>query len=800
MAYAFNEDRSKVDVYTEDEIDAMHIVDKETIDAKNAEQDQAIADEAAARILADNTTNARIDTLVDHGTGGIEVRELLWQQAGGVNSGTIDLPVDFDAANYDCLECECGVAYPSWKTVSYQRIPVTGGTLHSAESDGSNDAMFTALTLSVSGTVVTCGNAGNASSGDGGSTWGVASASVMVSKIYGIKYAQDCSAEVADIRVGYSGIVYPTAGDAVRGQVEDLEGDLFTTQNEMFDIVDLAPYKISPHYYLNSNGLAIYNVRYRVKKYKVVAGMILHLSLSADSNGVYLFQDNHESLPGSSDETNQYLIGSICTTAVNQLVVVPDGAYYLMVSELETNTTNNVKRYDLLIDYKEYHSVVIGKNLVGTDRTIYYPVKELHTGDSLTFSTSDGQGSTQSVAIYFFDKDKNQLDYWTLGTGNTTRTVTLQPKDDGTRYLKLGVDTSSQPIQVEMGAVATEYEPYFGNTKYLCENAMAATPKVIANQSFNAAFHVGATDFATKCTQFSALMYGDTIADVTAPSDCESFLFFTDPHLCEFSEWQSRCQEYIAQIQKYYNSTPTTFCLCGGDWLGNSDLPETACFKLGYIDGFMHSMFDNCYMLVGNHDTNYQGKLTPESSTYTTRLSNQSIRNLWYRDGKAYYEINGAHTRFFCFDTGIENQSLTTFSDYGYEQAKWFASNLMTNTSEHVAILAHILYPLAVGTLQPLTALVLQIAEAFNNRTSITVNGNSYNFAGKTGKVEFGLFGHSHADGEYTHNGIPCIMTTNVRHDESVGPSFDLVFVNYDDDEINLIRVGSGSNRTVSIA
>lgn len=218
MAYAFNEDRSKVDVYTEDEIDAMHIVDKETIDAKNAEQDQAIADEAAARILADNTTNARIDTLVDHGTGGIEVRELLWQQAGGVNSGTIDLPVDFDAANYDCLECECGVAYPSWKTVSYQRIPVTGGTLHSAESDGSNDAMFTALTLSVSGTVVTCGNAGNASSGDGGSTWGVASASVMVSKIYGIKYAQDCSAEVADIRVDAIAHTHSVAGDSTRMQ------------------------------------------------------------------------------------------------------------------------------------------------------------------------------------------------------------------------------------------------------------------------------------------------------------------------------------------------------------------------------------------------------------------------------------------------------------------------------------------------------------------------------------------------------------------------------------------------------
>lgn len=238
MAYGFNEDRSKVDVYTADQIDAMDLANdgdlqneianriaavtgeknaRELADSNEAAA-RALADsnEAAARTGADTTINARIDQLVTAGTGGIEVRELLWQQAGGVNSGTINLPADFDAANYDCLECECGIAYPSWKIVSYQRIPVTGGTLHSAESDGSNDAMFTALTLSVSGTVVTCGNAGNASSGDGGSTWGVASASVMVSKIYGIKYAQDCSTEVADIRVGYDGADHLLAGNHVR--------------------------------------------------------------------------------------------------------------------------------------------------------------------------------------------------------------------------------------------------------------------------------------------------------------------------------------------------------------------------------------------------------------------------------------------------------------------------------------------------------------------------------------------------------------------------------------------------------
>lgn len=373
---------------------------------------------------------------------------------------------------------------------------------------------------------------------------------------------------------------------------------------------------------------------------------------------------------------------------------------------------------------------------------------------------------------------------------------------------QLHIRTYGSSVPGDIILASTQYGRLCGGFAYECWQsrrirALESNPSVgsstLLAQNFNSSYHEGATDFVEKCTQFSALMYGDTVANVDAPTECESFLFFTDPHLTEFSSWQSRCYEYMGQIEKYYNSTPTSFCLCGGDWLGNSDLPSTACFKLGYIDGFMRSKFDKFYMLVGNHDTNYQGKLTSESATYTTRLSDQSISDLWYRGDRAYYEFKGSCTRFFAFDTGIENQAVTTFDNYGYEQAQWFAGNLMTNTDEHVVITAHILYPLTIGTLQPLTALVLQIAEAFNNRSSIVVNGTNYDFSNAQGKVEFGLFGHFHADGEYTHNGIPCVMTTNVRHDESAGPSFDLVFIDYDNRKVKFVRVGSGDDREVSI-
>ena len=323
-------------------------------------------------------------------------------------------------------------------------------------------------------------------------------------------------------------------------------------------------------------------------------------------------------------------------------------------------------------------------------------------------------------------------------------------------------------------------------------------PGELREKLFNSSYCLGADDYYTKCLQFSSLMLG-TENDVTAPSECESFLFFTDPHLLEDSGYEQTLYEMVGQIQKYYNSTPTTFCLCGGDWLGNSDLPESACFKLGFVNGFMHSMFRNCVLLVGNHDTNYQGKKDSTSPSGSTRLSNQSIIDLWYRrEGKAYFAYDGSNTRFYCFDTGTENQTMTAFDNYGWEQAEWFATSLLTDNSKHIAIAAHILY-YSGTSVQPLTKQILQIAQAFNNRTSISVNGTTYDYSAKTGVVEFGIFGHLHRDGQAVLYDIPCILTINAATDKVAGASFDLVLADYDNRRINLVRVGSGSDRIINL-
>ena len=572
----------------------------------------------------------------------------------------------------------------------------------------------------------------------------------------------------------------------------------------VYETVSCVPSATAEGWKLKNNGLCAIDSNYDLVKYSVHAGDTMYLKLSADGDCVYQWQ-SAASVPASG--TNASLVGQPVTVATDAYVTVPSGATYLIVSQLKTNSTNAVTAYrSRLYGIQE---VTQGKNLIGTEVGVLYPVPELYEGDNLVISTSDGLGSTKEVYLYFYDKDGAYLNFYALHSGSSSRAVVLPASLDGTFYLGWSASNTSvqpdpdQPLQVEFGNIATSYEPYFGNVKFAYEqiadiNARIPTDAQLRNRTYNAAYHAGASDFRTKCQQFSALMYGDTIADVTAPSDYEAFLFFTDPHFTEY-ENADRCQEYVAQIQKYYNSAPTMFCLCGGDWLQGYDTPAQACFKLGYIGSFMRSMFDGCHMLVGNHDTNYQGKLTEESQISTTRLSIQSINDLWYGGGSAYYEFDGHSTRFFCFDTQVES---TTLSAYFYEQAEWFATKLLTNASEHVAIAVHVLRNTWVSEVtHALTALVLDIAKAFNDRDSITVNGNSYDFSAvTTGKVEFLIAGHYHDDANITINGIPCVVTANVQHDNTKGPTFDLVFVDYDAGEIKTVRVGDGSDRTISLA
>ena len=475
------------------------------------------------------------------------------------------------------------------------------------------------------------------------------------------------------------------------------------------------------------------------------------------------------------------------------------------------------------------------KILKDNDVVIIYKDAKFPVATSTGFSIVGSSGlyisnlASGSRIEFDFETIANQIpNYTSWDTDTKTFTLELGNSADNNIEYNFGYDFSTGAFKVVSIRTARpasfvslfwRYYGEFGGRIYedaVCHSVAeikdnALTFSNVQNQSFNSSLHEGAKDFATICKKYSILFNGDEKNGVTAIDSCEAFLWFTDPHLfTAHTEVGSepKMEEYIAQLQKYYNSTPTTFALCGGDWLGKSDIPEMACYKMGYINGICRSMFDKCYMLVGNHDTNYQGKKDAESSSWTTRLSKIAIRNLWYRDiGHSYYDFEGVNTHFYCFDTGTENQSLTYDNNYGYEQALWFAENLKNEKYTHVAIAAHIYCYRTIpdGTIpddvQPLTRLLLQIASAYNNRTEINVNGTNFDFSAAAGRVDFMLAGHSHADYTLVDSGITVIATLDCGNHQSYSAdcSFDLVFVDYDHQKITCIRAGVGEDREINL-
>ena len=89
------------------------------------------------------------------------------------------------------------------------------------------------------------------------------------------------------------------------------------------------------------------------------------------------------------------------------------------------------------------------------------------------------------------------------------------------------------------------------------------------------------------------------------------------------------------------------------------------------------------------------------------------------------------------------------------------------------------------------------MSAAFNNKTTITLNGVTYDFSQTQGIVRCAICGHSHKDFNLIHNGIPVIATDRIGSSEI--PTFDLVCLDFTNKKFKSIRVGNGENRIIDI-
>lgn len=303
-----------------------------------------------------------------------------------------------------------------------------------------------------------------------------------------------------------------------------------------------------------------------------------------------------------------------------------------------------------------------------------------------------------------------------------------------------------------------------------------------ATSIFNSSPYEPLVDWKAKVKSFNALLN-------TTGTDIETFTFFTDQHLMGVGavDYATNMQERIGTIQKIYNSTPMNFIVSGGDWLNTGDSADQACFKLGYVDGIMKSMFRKSYMVAGNHDTNYMGN---------EQISNDTLTNLWYRDTKkAYYSFDGENSKNYVFDSGIDSTA-AGMNSYRWEQIDWFAKAIKEDNPTHATVFTHMVWYNTSYQLSALADNFTKVIAAFNAHTTITLNEQTYDFTSNTGHIDYVLCGHLHEDHDATVNGVLCVGTNWFG---GTAHAFDLVINDYNANKVKMIRVGEGSNREYNI-
>lgn len=279
----------------------------------------------------------------------------------------------------------------------------------------------------------------------------------------------------------------------------------------------------------------------------------------------------------------------------------------------------------------------------------------------------------------------------------------------------------------------------------------------------------------------------------------ETFVYFADPHLSGKSD--EILEESFRSFHHYYDEGSMDFCLCGGDWLNKDETLCQAYTYLAKVNTLAEKYFaEDYYPVLGNHDTNYQGRMFGSSSENTGRFTQNTIDTLMFgRFGRAYYSFETQKTKWLVLDSGLDWEPDMT--PYRWEQIRWMGSELEDSDKDHVMVVLHIYVNYASdGSLivQKFAEHAMNMALSYNAREVMTPEGGAtLDFHDASGHVACFLCGHIHADRVFDELPIPVVSIGKALVDDVI--SFDLCTLDWDAGKLIMQRIGTGEDRIIDI-
>lgn len=279
----------------------------------------------------------------------------------------------------------------------------------------------------------------------------------------------------------------------------------------------------------------------------------------------------------------------------------------------------------------------------------------------------------------------------------------------------------------------------------------------------------------------------------------DTFIFITDPHWDPRVLYRTRnARRSPALVKKIIDETGLKKIIFGGDYFTGNDSAE---FEFEQLHDFFTAFnIKNTlvYPIMGNHDWNGYNTSTGEwdNNTAYAQIMKQCEDYVNMGDDLCYFFDNAAaQTRYIMLNSHDQNDTVPA------AQLTWLTNTLNSTPSGYRIIVAmHVWF----NTVNNAPA-------ASTQNSQVSAICDAFNTDNADRKVRLMIGGHIHYDYvSATPGGIPIIITDTDAYLSAVGSSpekdtadeqcFDVVTVDYTNNVAKCVRIGRGSNRNINLA
>ena len=586
-------------------------------------------------------------------------------------------------------------------------------------------------------------------------------------------------AELQDIRVGFDGVTYTNAGEAVRGQFGIVNNDLsnILSYSKETDITSLLNVEGGiTQAGANSNASSVKTTFRRSDYIHLLKGSVI--TATAVRTNV-----NTLTTLAVYDQTKVFDIdNSIYGTSgvVNFVFIMPYDGYVKLSSRL--TELNNGGTFTIVNK--------IGEQLSDVNDNI----SALHFAASFTNKYTVDENAIMENTYVLLDPNTGKPTTTTSYYGATN--LRICKSGDVLKY-KLSSQTN-YPIIATYGAdgglintvIGTGTNTFIEGEYTFSENEVFFRIAGGVNQLESGMYYV---EYISK---YEIKPFPDYYADHMTEriatinnNDClignhgDSFIFITDTHI------PRNTMNSPALIKHVLDNTSVGFVINGGDTLDHTDTKEEALSQHRQWRTLMNGVTE--YRIKGNHDLNTSGQTIEEA-----KLSEDEWYGTMVKPLERFVQTNG--NSYYCVDNDSQKIRYICLS-YRFngtnDESIWFKERL-TELDEDwtILVIPHYLFTDASGTFHENGQLLIDSINEVYSNVKATLIGV--------------LAGHNHADYSTTEttNGYLLVTTTcDTKSNELSGltrtvgtiteQAFDVIHIDTKNKKMYATRIGAGGNR-----